>query len=59
MAHIGFNSASGLGPIIGGLLTSRVGWRSIFWFFAIFSGCVLSYASRLPSGNEPEASWQW
>ena len=40
MAHIGFNSASSLGDVIGGLLTSRVGWRSIFWFLAIFSGFV-------------------
>ena len=40
IAHIGFNSANSLGPIIGGLLTSRVGWRSIFWFLAIFSGLV-------------------
>ena len=41
MAHIGFNSANSLGPVIGGLLTSRVGWRSIFWFLAIFSGFLL------------------
>ncbi|KAI4132896.1 MAG: hypothetical protein LQ347_002387 [Umbilicaria vellea] len=40
MAHIGFNSANSLGPVIGGLLTSRVGWRSIFWFLAVFSGAV-------------------
>lgn len=40
IAHIGFNSANSLGPIISGLLTSRVGWRSIFWFLAIFSGFV-------------------
>ena len=40
MTHIGFNSASSLGPVIGGLLASRVGWRSIFWFLAIFSGFV-------------------
>ena len=40
LAHIAFNSASSLGPVIGGLLTSRVGWRSIFWFLAIISGFV-------------------
>ena len=26
--------------VIGGLLTSRVSWRSIFWFLAVFSGAV-------------------
>ena len=42
MAHVGFNSASSLGPVIGGLLTSRVGWLSIFCFLAIFSGFVFT-----------------
>ena len=40
MAHIGFNSANSLGPVIDGLLTSRVGWSSIFWFLAAFPGAV-------------------
>jgi multidrug resistance protein len=32
-----------LGPIIGGALAQSLGWRSIFWFLAIFGGvyCVL------------------
>lgn len=27
-----------LGPVIGGALAQSLGWRSIFWFLAIFSG---------------------
>jgi len=27
-----------LGPIIGGALAQTLGWRSIFWFLAIFAG---------------------
>jgi multidrug resistance protein len=27
-----------LGPIIGGALAQNIGWRSIFWFLAIFAG---------------------
>ena len=39
-AHIGFNSATSLGPVVGGLLTGKFGWRSIFWLLAMFSGIV-------------------
>jgi multidrug resistance protein len=29
------------GPTLGGVLAERLGWRSIFWFLAIFSGVLL------------------
>ncbi|KAL9715585.1 hypothetical protein Ac2012v2_000027 [Leucoagaricus gongylophorus] len=29
-----------LGPIVGGALTSGLGWRSIFWFLTIVSGLI-------------------
>ncbi|KAF9880207.1 major facilitator superfamily transporter [Colletotrichum karsti] len=30
--------APALGPVLGGILTQFLGWRSIFWFLAILSG---------------------
>ncbi|TDZ49699.1 Itaconate transport protein [Colletotrichum trifolii] len=30
--------APALGPVLGGVLAQYLGWRSIFWFLAIFSG---------------------
>ena len=32
-----------LGPVIGGALAQRLGWRSIFWFLAIFSGVFTGF----------------
>jgi len=30
-----------IGPVIGGILAQFLGWRSIFWFLVIISGCFL------------------
>lgn len=55
-----------LGPVIGGVLAGSLGWRSIFWFLAAFSGvCVLSVVLLLPetlrriagNGGVPLKSW--
>lgn len=30
-----------MGPFLGGLLAQTLGWRAIFWFLAIATGCVM------------------
>ena len=37
----GPNVAPSLGPVIGGVLADRAGWRWIFWFLCIMSGLCL------------------
>ena len=32
-----------LGPVIGGALAENLGWRSIFWFLAIFAGLFSAF----------------
>jgi MFS family permease len=56
-----------LGPVIGGALAQSLGWRSIFWFLAIFSGVftvfmVLFLPETLRSlvgngGVKPKSLW--
>src|SRR5271154_2065674 len=42
IAHIGFNSAPSLGPVLGGALAQTVGWRWIFRTLVILSGLTLT-----------------
>lgn len=40
-AGAGILMGPAFGPTIGGILAQYLGWRSIFWFLAIFSGVLL------------------
>lgn len=40
-AGAGILCGPAFGPTIGGILAQYLGWRSIFWFLAIFSGVLL------------------
>lgn len=38
-----------IGPVIGGVLSARLGWRSVFWFLTIYGGvCLLVILLILP-----------
>lgn len=48
----GVLTAPALGPVIGGLLTQFLGWRSVFWFLTIVSGGYLVvYIVFMPETN--------
>lgn len=45
--YMGFVTAGSLlgpaiGPVVGGILSQFLGWRSLFWFLVIFASCWLS-----------------
>ncbi len=43
-----------LAPLVGGQLLVSVGWKSIFWFLALFAGgCLLATIIRLPESLAP------
>lgn len=41
--NLGPQMAPVIGPVLGGALAQGLGWRSIFWFLCIFSGCCLIF----------------
>ncbi|KAI1487335.1 major facilitator superfamily transporter [Biscogniauxia mediterranea] len=46
---LGPNVAPPLGPVLGGVIAARLGWRWIFWFLVIFGGaCLLLIILALP-----------
>lgn len=58
--------APALGPVIGGLLSRFLGWRSVFWFLVIISGgYLLVYMVAMPEtartivgdGHQPPKEW--
>lgn len=43
------NTAPSLGPVLGGVLAEKAGWRWIFWFLSISTGlCLLLIITCLP-----------
>ena len=65
-SSLGFTLGPAIGPILGGILTKFLGWRSIFWFLAIFAGvmlfiilCFLRETCRAVVGNGSLRPQSW
>lgn len=50
-ASLGVTLGPALGPVIGGLLIQYLGWRSTFWFLAIFTAALLPLYFLLVPGT--------
>lgn len=51
-----FGLAPALAPIVGGLISTRLGWQAIFWFLALFALVILALCWRwLPETHAPAA----
>lgn len=66
LAALGSSMGPALGPLLGGLLDHFLGWRSIFWFLAIYGGVMLLvYVLFMPEtcrnivgdGSIPPQAW--
>lgn len=65
-SSLGSTLGPAVGPVLGGVLTKFLGWRSVFWFLAIFTGVMLFFIlcfmretcrAVVGNGSIPPQSW--